>query len=299
MINLTIETKDTFYLLNKYSNAISKLEAEILLCHLFNCEKIDLYVKDFSVNEGIEEQYDFLVKRRLNGEPIQYITGWTEFMGLRFIVNKDVFIPRPETELLVNEAFTAYSLQLTAVSNIQILDLCTGSGNIAISLANHPSLRSSCVGWGGFEVVGTDISGDALKIAEENAVLNKVSDRVKFYKGDLFNALVFDKNLKFDIIICNPPYIKEEELAYLQKEVQREPRMALNGRRDGLEFYRRIACAAPNYLKKNGVLLLEIGFGHVEDIKEIFNSTNRFEIKKIVRDFAGIERITAVGTRNL
>lgn len=285
MMNLSIKTKDIFYLLNKYSNIISKLEAEILLCHLFNCEKVDLYVKDFVVDDFIERQYGALVNRRIDGEPIQYITGWAEFMGFRFIVDRNIFIPRPETELLVNEALSVISNRLSVIGNIQVLDLCTGSGNIAVSLAK---LLSEV------EIVATDISESALKTAEANAVFNKVSNRIKFYKGDLFNALPVDINQKFDIIVCNPPYIKTDELLLLQREVRFEPEIALNGNKDGIGFYRRIATQVPNYLKKDGVLLLEIGFGQAEIVKDIFSSTNRFGIKKVVEDFGTIERVVII-----
>ncbi|HAZ11045.1 MAG: protein-(glutamine-N5) methyltransferase, release factor-specific [Omnitrophica bacterium GWA2_41_15] len=271
--------KDIFYLIDKYSHAIPRVEAEMLLEYLFNCARIDLYIKDFKVDETIEELYDSLVSRRISGEPVQYITGRAEFMGLDFIVTKDVFIPRPETELLVN--MTRDTLNVTQTKNPKILDLCTGSGNIAVSLAKL--IQEA-------EIVATDISEPALKIAEKNAVRHNLSDRIKFYKGNIFNALIFAKNPKFDIIICNPPYIKEDELPYLQKEVKVEPEIALNGGGDGLDFYRIIAKESHRYLKKFGSILLEIGFGQKKDVENIFSSYNIFEIYKVIKDFSGIER---------
>src|SRR3989338_2415682 len=130
LLKTSIPKKDIFYLINKYSGVISKVEAEMLLGYLFNCARLDLYVRDFIVNETIEELYDSLISRRLNGEPTQYITGRAEFMGIDFIVTKDTFIPRPETELLINEISRGGFKTLP-----YILDLCAGSGNIAISLA--------------------------------------------------------------------------------------------------------------------------------------------------------------------
>ena len=212
----------------------------------------------------------------MSGEPVQYITGRAEFMGLDFIVTKDVFIPRPETELLINEICRGGFKTLP-----YILDLCTGSGNIAVSLSKLIPQA---------EIIATDISEAALKIADKNAVRHNLSDRIKFYKGNLFNALIFAKNPKFDIIVCNPPYIKEDELPYLQKEVKVEPEIALNGGRDGLDFYRVIAKESHRYLEKGGSILLEIGFGQKKDVENIFSSYNIFEIYKVIKDFSGIER---------
>jgi release factor glutamine methyltransferase len=267
--------KDVFYLINKHSGVVSSVEAEMLLEFLFNCEKLDLYVRDFVVNNTIEELYDLLVSRRLSGEPVQYITGRAKFMGLDFIATKDALIPRPETEILVNEIVEARFIAP------KILDLCTGSGNIAVSLAKLIPQA---------EIIATDISENALKIAEKNAALHQSSARIKFYKGNLFNALMFAKNPKFDIIVCNPPYIKEADFPYLQKEVKLEPRIALNGGKDGLGFYRDIAKESRRYLKKGGSILLEIGFGQREAVEGIFLSHNIFDIYRVIRDFSGIER---------
>ena len=267
--------RDVFYLINKYSGIVSKVETEMLLEYLFNCARIDLYIRNFSIDETIEELYDSLISRRLNGESVQYITGCAEFMGLDFIVTKDTFIPRPETEILVNELLNSPD------KSFRILDLCTGSGNIAVSLAKlMPQI----------EVTATDISEAALKIAEKNAARHNVSERIKFYKGNVFNALVFDKNPKFDIIVCNPPYIKKAEFPYLQNEVKQEPEIALNGGGDGLDFYRIIAKESHRYLEKCGSILLEIGFGQKQALKDIFSLYSVFEIHKIIKDFSGIER---------
>jgi len=268
--------KDIFYLMNKYSGAISKVEAEMLLEYLFDCARQELYIKDFGINDTIEELYDSLIERRLGGEPAQYIIGRAEFMGLDFIVTKDTLIPRPETEILVNEI-----INLPGGRKRRILDLCTGSGNIAISLAKLMPQA---------EITAADVSEAALKIAEKNADRHDARDRIKFYKGNVFNALVFDKNPKFDIIVCNPPYIKKAEFPYLQNEVKQEPEIALNGGGDGLDFYRIIAKESHRYLEKCGSILLEIGFGQKQALKDIFSLYNIFEIRKIIKDFSGTER---------
>ncbi|MEK6732917.1 MAG: peptide chain release factor N(5)-glutamine methyltransferase [Candidatus Omnitrophota bacterium] len=272
----TKHKKDMFYLINKYSNGISRVESEMLLEYLFNCNRVDLYTKDLAINEVAEELYDSLVGRWLGGEPVQYITGKAEFMGFDFMVTRDTLIPRPETELLINEICRG-----GFETRPYMLDLCTGCGNIAVSLAKLiPNA----------EIIGTDISGPALRIAEKNAMLHKVSERIRFYKGDLFEALMFDKNQKFDIIVCNPPYVKEDEIPFLQKEVAAEPGIALNGGEDGLDFYRRIAKGSRYYLKQGGSLVMETGFGQADAVKDIF-SLAKFEIDKVIKDFAGIERL--------
>jgi len=269
--------KDIFYLINKYSCLVSRVEEEILLEYLFNCSRLDLYTRDFCADRVVEELYSSLVDRRLRGEPVQHITGRAEFMGLDFIVTKDTFIPRPETEILVNEICRGGFKTLP-----YILDLCTGSGNIAISLACSMPDAS---------ITATDVSEPALKIALRNAECHSAAHRINFLKGDMFNALMFAKNQKFDIIVCNPPYIKGSEIAFLQEEVRFEPDIALNGGRDGLDFYRVLAKESCRYLRKGGSILLEMGFGQAQAIKDIFLSYNIFEIYRVIKDFAGIDRV--------
>jgi len=269
-------------LINRYSDIIPQIETELLLAYMFKCSRTDFYTGNYLMDEGMEKEYRSLVERRLSGEPLQYIIGSSEFMGLEFIVNKDVFIPRPETEILVNEVlrYTIYDIRYTNRDS-RILDLCTGCGNIAISLAQLIP---------GSKMVATDISAPALKVAQKNAIVHSVDKQVLFYKGDLFRALAFDKGDKFDIIVCNPPYIKAHELGFLQDEVRSEPEIALDGGVDGLGLYRRIERDAPLYLKPDGSLFLEIGFGQVQDVAHIFSSSNRFTVRKVEKDFAGIDR---------
>jgi release factor glutamine methyltransferase len=279
--------KDIFYLINKYRDCLSRIEVEELLSYIFKCRKEKFYITDIAVGEEMESFYDSLVTRRLKGEPLQYIIGTAEFMGLNFIVNRDVFIPRPETEILVNTILSSpFTFYPSPERRLKILDLCTGCGNIAISLAKF--LPDG-------EIIATDISSAALNIAEQNSVLNEVNYRIKFYQGNLFQALPFDKKYKFDIIVCNPPYIKHSDIEHLQKEVRREPRISLDGGEDGLDFYRRIAGKTRNYLKKGGALFLEIGAGQVADVIRIFESMNIFNVHKIIKDFTGIERVLWIG----
>ena len=278
-------------IINEYSNFIARIEVEIFLSHIFNCTRMELYIKDFPIidEEAVLGQCDSFIERRLAGEPLQYIIGWTEFMGLDFVVNKDVFIPRPETEILVNEVLISPSRGRLNVPylvgrDFRILDLCTGCGNIAISIAR--SMPEA-------EIVGTDISKDALNTAQKNANIHNVDKNIAFYKGDIFNALSLlpmDRH-RFDIIVCNPPYIKTTEISSLQKEVGYEPKIALDGGYDGLEFYRRIAKSAPDYLRQGGSLFLEIGFNQTQDVKDIWTSEKVFGINSIKKDFGGIDRV--------
>ncbi|MBU3911786.1 MAG: peptide chain release factor N(5)-glutamine methyltransferase [Candidatus Omnitrophica bacterium] len=270
-------------MINKYTDIVSRFEIEELLAYLFNCSRTDLYSKELAVGQGKELLLDSLVQRRLAGEPLQYITGRADFMGMDFKVRERVFIPRPETEILVNAALDLlHTKRYTLNADLKILDLCTGSGCIAIGIAKAMPAA---------EIVATDISEDALKAARENAVMHDVAERIKFYKGDLFEPLVFDKTNKFDIIVCNPPYIKSSDMGLLQREVRREPGCALDGGPDGLEFYRLIARDASKHLKTKGALFLEIGLGESHDARKIFSDERSYMIKDVIKDFAEIDRV--------
>lgn len=211
--------------------------------------------------------------------PIQYIIGHAEFRGLDIAVNENVLIPRPETELLVGKAIEVARVK---GQRVRILDLCTGSGCIAVSLAH--SLTKSAIAC---RIVVSDISEGALSIARSNASRHGVSDKIEFIKSDLFNQITG----KFDIIVSNPPYIARFEFETLQKEVLREPRIALDGGEDGLDFYRKIIEEAPSYLRPGGHILFEIGFGQVSEIKEIIDSVGNLKIIEVAKDFNGIDRV--------
>ncbi len=265
-------------IINRYSDIIPQIERELLLSHIFNCTREELYINNASIDEENEKLYDSFIKRRLSGEPIQYILGKENFMGMDFIVNKDVFIPRPETEVLVSGVLESIDREAL----VKILDLCTGSGNIAVTLARL--IPKS-------QITAVDISETSLKIAQKNAILHDVDKKINFYKKDIFGELLFDKRYIFDIIVSNLPYIKRPDIESLQKEVRHEPEIALDGGRDGLEFYRRIKDIAPRYLKPNGSLFLEVGFDQLQDVRDIFTSGKLFKIRKIKKDFRGIERV--------
>ena len=218
--------------------------------------------------------------------PIQYIIGHTEFCGLDFIVNEDVLIPRPETELLVEEAAGLVNgLAGQRASALSVLDLCTGSGAIAVALIYR--LRSTLTKHPiDCKIVASDISGHALEVARLNAGRHGVSGRIKFIESDLFGNICG----KFDVVISNPPYIADFEFETLPKEVLKEPRIALHGGDDGLDFYRRIIHDAPGYLKPGGCIILEIGFGQFGEIKKIIEA-GAFKVVEVKKDFNGIDRV--------
>lgn len=215
------------------------------------------------------------LKRLISGEPLQYITGVQEFMKLNFIVTKDVLIPQPDTEILVEEVINiAKSLE-----NPTILDLCTGSGAIAISIAkNVPNCK----------IMATDISKNALEIAKQNAKFNGVLNNIEFIESNLFNKI---KDQKFDIIVSNPPYIATEEINTLPKDVQQEPKLALDGGKDGLDFYRKISENAFKFLNRQGFLCLEIGYNQKRDVIQIIEAQKRYVNTYSKKDLCQNDRV--------
>lgn len=255
-------------------------ESELLFCEILDCDRMSLYQNRFLyLDKDKSSAISLVLKRRLCGEPIQYILGKTEFMGLELKVTPEVFIPRLETEILV-ETVIDYAYRLSPMA-CRILELGTGSGCIAISLAKYLS---------GFNITATDISQAALNIAKENAKINNVMDKITFLKSNLFESLaIYD--MRYAICVCNPPYIPTQEIEELQPEIRYEPRVALDGGKDGLDFYRWIIKEAPRFLKKGGFLIMEMGFGQGGAIKNIFQKPGVFEIIEVVKDYNNIERI--------
>lgn len=251
-------------------------EAEILVCHALGISRTGLYMDACHVSEGTLRVLDSLFRRRLRREPIEYLTGCAEFYGMRFRVGPGVLIPRPETEMLVEEAVRMLNARKSAA--VDVLDICTGSGCIAAAIAAEvPSAR----------VVATDISAAAIGYAVENARLNSAGN-VVFVQGDLFEPV---GGRDFHLIVSNPPYVKSGDLAGLQMEVSGyEPREALDGGEDGLGFYRRILEEAPQHLREDGVLLLELGAGQCGAVAGIASECG-LRVARVLNDLAGIERV--------
>ena len=206
------------------------------------------------------DEYIKNIKRLIAGEPLQYITGVQEFMKMKFVVTKDVLIPQPDTEILVEEVIKIGN----RLQNPMILDLCTGSGAIAVSLAkNLPNVK----------IIATDISKKAIEIAKYNAKLNGVINNIDFVESNLFDKL---KNLKFDIIVSNPPYVPTGEIKKLPKDVRQEPILALDGGKDGLDFYRKIFEKSHEFLNSQGYMCVEIGYNQKEAVKKIIDEQKRY-----------------------
>lgn len=256
---------------------------------LFECE--DDLEKKYGVSSisNLVSDFDELINARAKHYPLQYILGETYFMGLRFNVDRDVLIPRADTEILVEKV-----MEDNQDKNISILDMCTGSGCIAISLSTVGNYKL---------VVGTDVSDEALNIAARNAdeliedsdIVDEMNKHIYFLKSDMFKSLnkLNDKLgiSTFDIITVNPPYIRTGEIKNLQEEVRDyEPRIALDGDTDGLKYYKEIAKEARNYLNDTGKIYLEIGYDQAKEVKEIFENKGYTHIET-VKDLGGNDRV--------
>ena len=281
-----------------------KDEADWLIATQLNVQKLKIkFIKNISFKEYKDLQK--VLKKRLKGEPISKIFGYTEFYGLKILMNKNVLSPRQETEILAEQTIKTIEraiktteqiiktqakktqakqeikttkhqvIKTTGENNFNVLDLCTGSGAIAISIKKNTSAN----------VVASDISRKALKIAKINAENNSV--KIEFVKSNLFQNL---KGKRFDIIVSNPPYIKSEDIKDLQTEVKNyDPKLALDGGNDGLDFYKKIIDEAPKYLNANGKILFEIGYNQSEIIQKLL--TKNFKNINIFKDFNNIDRV--------
>jgi release factor glutamine methyltransferase len=300
-----------------------RLQTELLLAHLLKMPRMKLYLNFERVLTAAEtDALREFIKRRSQHEPLQHITGSTSFCGYEIAVNRNVLVPRPETELLAEFGWeflaerraparpekVDVSKQAETVLGAPIaLDFCTGSGCIAIALAAKcPDAK----------IIATDISADALALAQENAARNNVAERIEFLPGDGFAAFngaaergrparELDANTQagrlrsFDLIISNPPYIPSAEIATLQPEVRDfDPRAALDGGTDGLEFYRLIASQAKAFLKPGGKVMVEFGDGQADAIRKIFES-EKWIVEAVKEDYSHRARIIIARTSNV
>lgn len=258
-----------------------RLNAELLLARSMRLSREELYIRlhDQVMEEEIKT-LEGLIRRRASGEPLQYILGHQEFWSIDLKVDPRVLIPRPETERLVEESLSILA-KISSKKTPSVLELGTGSGAIAISLAKEVK---------NIFLVATDLSGDALMVAKENAKQAGVSDKIGVVKGDLLNP--FHPGETFDLILSNPPYISESEISDLAGEIKdHEPLIALNGGKDGLEFYRKLISQAPSYLEKEGWLLLEVGNNQASSVSEMIEAGGGFQRPERVKDLLGIERV--------
>lgn len=261
----------------KNSNIESpKLKSRLLMQFILNKPRQYVIVNDMEeLNENEERKYFDAILKIRKGIPLEHITHQKEFMKLNFFVDENVLIPRQDTEILVEEV-----IKIAQKTNAKkILDLCTGSGAIAVSLAKY--LPKS-------EITAIDISNEALKIAKKNAINNQVENRITFISSDIFTNL---NDEKFDIIVSNPPYIKRNVIESLDEEVKKEPYIALDGGEDGLYFYKKIIRESYQYLKYGGYLCLEIGFDKKIDVIELIENEEKFENTYSKKDLYDNDRI--------
>ncbi len=270
----------------KYNIDNPHLEAEILLAFTLSLKRIDLYVQYERVLKD-EELASFKEKmlRRVKHEPLAYITGSRQFMSLDLFVTKDTLIPRPETEHVVEVAIDV--VKSLEKGHVNILDLCTGCGAVAVSIAQYAKNT---------RITASDISKEALAVAGKNSEKFGLSNRITLIESDMFNNI--PAGTAFDIITVNPPYIPTKVIAALQPEVKDfEPVKALDGGTDGLDYYRILFEKAHGFLSPDGTVVTEIGSGQAKDIIEIINKSGRFVIMRKMNDHAGIERVIAAKRR--
>ena len=261
-----------------------RLNAELLLARSLNLSKEGLYRHlPQPVKEPEKEVLEGLIRRRISGEPLQYILEHQEFWSIDFKVDPRVLIPRPETELLIEQSLPTLS-EISLKRNPSVLEIGTGSGAIAIALAKE--VRN-------IFLVATDISQDALVLAKENAESAGVQERIKFLIGDLFGPFHPPKGkAPFDLILSNPPYVSRTKINTLAKEVKDyEPRIALDGGEDGLAFYRRVLPEASFYLREGGWLLFEIALGQSGIVSEMIEEGGNFFKPESIPDLSGIGRV--------
>ncbi len=284
-----ILVKEGEYRLSKAFCMDPKIDAQELYCFLTGMDKVNLFLKaEEEVDAETEKKYMELIAKRAERVPLQHITGVQEFMGYTFKVNPNVLIPRQDTETLVSEA--AKTIQNTPREKLSfmeklrggkewdVLDLCCGSGAVGISLAKI------C---GNIRVTASDVSQEAINTAEENA--KALRAKVKFFRGNMFEP---HGEKKFDMIVSNPPYIKTNMISILQDEVKlHEPLKALDGGRDGLDFYRVIVEKAADHLKTDGFLIMEIGHDQGEDLRKMLKDSGKYTPAEVIKDLPGRDRV--------
>jgi release factor glutamine methyltransferase len=264
-----------------------RLCAEILLSHQLSISRLKLYLEyDQPVGENDLNKYRAMIKRLSDGEPIQYITGIQEFWSMDFIVNSSVLIPRPETEIIVEQAIRIYNENNYGERpEIHILDMCTGSGAISVAVASE--LKNA-------EIVAVDISKEALETARKNITRHGMSDRISLLEGDLFEPFINNPKY-FDIIISNPPYVTKEEYKLLPKKIRGfEPGIALESGEDGLSHIRIILEMAHHYLNPGGWLMLEMAPSQIDAVSQIISSNDSYLNISVVKDYSSLDRVVII-----
>jgi release factor glutamine methyltransferase len=262
----------------------ARLNVELLLAHALDLQRIQLYLHfDRPLTSEELKHFRTLYERRLKREPVQYIFGSTNFMGLHFTVDSRVLIPRPETETLIEQAILLCQ-RYPSDSPIEVLEVGTGSGNIAVSIAKY--IKHA-------RVTAIDISKDALIVAEENARMHSVDSQIQFLLIDVFDRTEELFRRRFDLLVSNPPYVPKDEWEQLQMEVRGfEPSVALTDGKDGFKFYNRLIGIIPDILKSGGGIMLEVGFNQAEKVARELKNTG-IEQLQITNDLQGIPRVVS------
>ncbi len=260
--------------------AEAAVEAQWILVEVLGVKRFELFLKaEKTIKDDELKRLREIIERRRRREPLAYIIGHTDFRGHIIKLSRDTLIPRPETELLVDEALAV--LQGSGAGLKKVLDVCTGSGCISLALAAEFEKIS---------ITSTDISFEALTIASENASCNKVTDKIKFIRADLLTAI--NKDAAFDLIISNPPYIRESDISGLAPEVRTfEPALALDGGPSGMSYIKKLIKNSEKFLRPGALILLEIGLGQGNEARAFADSTGFYEEIKTIKDLSGIERI--------
>ena len=249
--------------------------SRILMQYVLKIDRNKLIInKNDNVDINKENEYKEYIEKIIKGKPVQYITNNQEFMKLNFYVDENVLIPQPDTEILVEKVIKSIDI----MENIEILDMCTGSGCIGISLAKN--IKNT-------KVTLVDISKEAIEIAKKNAIQNEVENKITFIQSDMFENV----KGKFDIIVSNPPYIKTDIIQTLDKQVQNEPHIALDGGKDGLDFYKILINEAHKYLKKDGKIFLEIGYDQKQEVESLAKQSKHYKKIETIKDLSQNDRV--------
>ncbi len=262
----------------------ARYEAEELLKHFGKMSRLELFSGEKPVSRRGQDLAKKAVRARLSGKPLGHILKETEFCGLKFFLDANVLIPRPETEILAEESLNVLNQNYSG-KTADVLDVGTGSGVLAVCLTlKRPGCRMTAL----------ELSEKALCIARKNINLHGLDKHIRLVKSDLFKVFGTQKKAFWDIIVSNPPYVPKEDFAGLSKEVRSEPFLALNGGPKGLQIIKRILKEAPHFLKKNGWLLMEIGDGQSKLVRRELKTDKNFKDLRFVKDFSGVERILIV-----
>lgn len=285
--------------LNQHEIQDAGMIVRILLSHILQIKKEQLIIYQKEITTQEQEKYRQALKKIIEGKPLQYIINHQEFMGLDFYVDENVLIPQPDTEVLVEETIKESINKIEKIiqssetekqtnNTITILDLCTGSGAIAVSLAKRlPEIidKMKINNKIQIKICATDISKKAIEIARRNAEFHQV--QIHFIESDLFQNITE----KFDMIVSNPPYIETDCIENLSKQVQNEPHIALDGGKDGLDFYRIIINESDKYLKQDGIILLEIGYNQKDSVIQLLKENKKYESIEGIQDLSKNDRV--------